>query len=159
MANDCLFTMRVRSRSVADLKEFLERVESKSYRKSWLSRIFDFYAEDTKIENGYFVCSAWGSCAWSVWSCMFEGESTYYSCANGENKKSKRTTINRLCKRFKVECEIFSEEYGVGFQEHYFINEKGEILINDCKDAFEKENNNEEYEIIGGFDNYLEFSF
>ena len=166
MANDCLFTLKVRGTNKRNLKAFLNAI--KGNRNEHLSRIFDFsggYDIHTneevdliKEENAY-TGEIWGSCAWSVWSCMFEGNGTYYSDFKDKDLKG-RTTIDRLCKKYKVRCEIFSEEYGIGFQEHYLIDEDGCVLESECEDAYEVENEEGECEVKGGFGkNYLCFSF
>lgn len=95
-----------------------------------------------------------GNCAWSVYSCMFEGESTYYSQWTEERKAKyecfKGTTIDRISKEFELDIEIFSEEGGCGFMEHYLIN-NGEIIIDDCIDYHEDyDEETDEYTPVGG---------
>lgn len=75
-----------------------------------------------------------GSCAWSVYSCMFEGDYTYYNDWNKEERAKysefKGTTIQKVSEELKLTIEIFSEEPGCSFMEHYVIHE-GEVLISD----------------------------
>ena len=161
MANDCLFTLKVRGTNKNKINAFLRAVGQSNYHYEHLSRIFEFTNEEVDLvkEDNAYVGECWGDCAWSVWSCMFEGDHTYYSDFKS-NDNGKRTTIDRLCKKYNVRCEIFSEEYGVGFQEHYLIDEDGVVLVDECEEATEEEKEDGEWEVKGGFgNNYLCFSF
>lgn len=159
MANDCLFTLKVRGTNKTKVEAFLRAVRQDNYHYEHLSRIFEFYTNEGLVKEGNaYVGEYWGSCAWSVWSCMFEGNGTYYSDFKDKDS-GKRTTIDRLCKKYGVRCEIFSEEYGIGFQEHYLIDELGCVVENECLEATEEENG-DEWVVKGGFgDDYLCFSF
>lgn len=94
---------------------------------------------------------AYGNCAWSVWTCMFEGVGTYaykdsfMSVLKKEypkltNRQSifswlkrkftyKSISLPKACKKLQVEVEIYSNETGCCFAEHYYINEKGKIVV------------------------------
>lgn len=150
MANDCFYELRAKG-SEANLKRLASilKYDDKEYA---LSRIFSAeICDETKD-----AISIFGDCAWSVYCCMCEGDSTYFNGGTPVfDNGAKRTTIDRLAKMLNLKIEIWSEECGIGFQEHYLINEEGEFLIDDCRDA----SFDEEDEIIGGFPNYMEFSF
>ena len=79
-----------------------------------------------------------GYCAWSVSSCMFDtGEYCYYQ----ELKKRfpdefRGTTILAESERLNLSVEIFSEECGMCFQEHYTIID-GKIIEDECVDYYE----------------------
>ena len=153
MPNYCDYELRLRGqkKSVLKLAEWLEAnycysEEPKVYLErdgmkiptehhiGW--RIFDCYynavpfkilADDTDITlyaNGY--------CAWSVYSCFMEGPFTYYTDNHDEmmerNGKDYSLTLPMACRELMVEAEIFSNEPGMCFAEHYQISKDGEVL-------------------------------
>lgn len=120
--------------------------------------------------DGYFMEVA-GYCAWSVYTCMFDGPHTYYA---DRPEGSKGTHLLEMSKRLSVDIEIFSEESGVGFAEHYLIK-SGELIISEetnfeeypayefntkeeCEEAYDIKisddewNNADDYIVRGGFD-------
>ena len=105
---------------------------------------------------------------------MMEGKGTYFDddpegiMDNG----AIRTSLPRICKRLKIAAEIYSMQYSSGFQEHYVINNQGEIIIEEDKEnirmlykddveeynkefgtSIDKEEFDEgDYLVMGGFD-------
>jgi len=73
-----------------------------------------------------------GYCAWSVYSCMFKGDGigTYMGDATYGRKTDKAISIDEASKQLGLQIEIFSEEPGMCFSEHYYID-NGEIV---CKE-------------------------
>lgn len=55
--------------------------------------------------------------AWSVWSCLIEGYP----------EKFKSVTLQKACKKYKVDVTIESEEGGIGFEERIFCSNKGKL--------------------------------
>lgn len=94
-----------------------------------LYRVFecDKYDEDvTKAgQTAYYLT---GNCAWSVYSCMFQGYGTYYSSCP---ERTHHTTLPLISKDLGVDVEVYSSEPGMAFAEHYII-EKGEVLVDEC---------------------------
>jgi len=68
-------------------------------------------------------------CAWSVYSCMCAGNHTYYG--TGEDRTL--TTLREISGDNRVCIEVFSEEVGIGFTEH-FIFDKGCKILAECED-------------------------
>lgn len=120
-------------------------------------RIFDFDVNEPQdIIEGSFT--GYGCCAWSVWSCMFDGDSTYYD-HNKNIPYAKHTNMLEASKELDLEIEIYSEESGINFEEHFLIR-KGVLVDHKCVDY---ENNYEldedgeetgEWEKVGGFGDY-----
>lgn len=86
-------------------------------------KVFNAYSCDTIYHSGVYKCAMINiECAWSVYSCMFPGEHTYYDDFQkshpGEHFGSDILTQS---KRLQLELEIWSHEPGVCFQEHYKI--------------------------------------
>ena len=122
-------------------------------------RVFETYVNRSKDElNASYIS---GYCAWSVYSCMFKGDYTYYNdfLKDYGNRYIgfMGTTLPDESRRLNLKIEVYSEEPGLAFMEHFLID-NGEILIEDCVDVeYEHildENGEEtgEYEIIGGFE-------
>lgn len=125
-------------------------------------RVFEAYVDRSVDEPNASYIS--GYCAWSVYSCMFGTSHTYYDDFITEKYGNKYigfmgTTLPDESRKLNLKIEVYSEEPGCGFMEHYLID-NGEILIEDCVDYQEvlDEEGIEtgEYKIIGGFedDNY-----
>ena len=95
-------------------------------------RVFDvFYEKEDIINlgNGKYSLFIWGNCAWSVYSCMCDGEHTYYNDVKKFHKDIfMGTTLQEQSK--DCEIEVFSEEPGMGFSEHY-IYKNGECLCDE----------------------------
>ena len=92
-------------------------------------RVFNFNDEDglTEMQDGRYYLIGHGDCAWSVYSCMFDGEYTYHK--NDEDLHSQHAiTLPVACEKLGVWAEVYSYEPGIGFSEHYLISDKGEII-------------------------------
>lgn len=127
-------------------------------------RVFEAYVDrDLDEANASYIT---GYCAWSVYSCMFKGDYTYYDRFIKENYNNKYigfkgTTLPDESKNLNLKIEVYSEESGCAFMEHFLID-NGEILIEDCVDIEyeevldEKGRETGEWKLIGGFedDNY-----
>lgn len=99
-------------------------------------RVFDAtLSEHThirKVGDNVYEAYVFGYCAWSVWSCMCSGDSTYYSSVKKDYPSTfMGTTL--LEQSRDCEIEVFSEEPGIGFSEHY-IFKNGHCYCDDtCK--------------------------
>ena len=94
-------------------------------------RVFDVGDDEPIIDNGdgTFTKWVWFDCAWSVNSCMCSGAFSYYNdCKANHPDIFMGTTIAE--QSHDCEIEIFSEEEGMGFSEHYLFR-NGECLIDD----------------------------
>lgn len=140
MANDCLYEMKIKGsksaikRVVDCLKADYNYYEGKPTHKHFF-RIFDYYDEDDlqKNDDGTYTKYLWGYCAWSVKSCMLEGG--YYSgCKTAHEDIFMGTTLEEQSK--DCEIEVFSEEPGCCFSEHY-LYKNGKCLIDSCIDIEE----------------------
>lgn len=76
-----------------------------------------------------------GECAWSVGCCMFRGG--YYDDFKERFQNEFRgTTIPAESERLNLSIEVFSEECGCCFQEHYTVID-GKIIEDECVDWYE----------------------
>lgn len=95
-----------------------------------------------------------GACAWSLYSCMFNGPHTYFQ----DWVDVKLIDIESVSNDLHLELEMWSEETGMGFAEHYHIKD-GEILIDECPRLTEKENDDGEWEYDEKPDNFWNFEY
>lgn len=173
MPNYCNFSMRVKGKK-ANVKEFYQILEADyDYQREPImnidgpqrhfSRIFNINFAGYKNEAIY-DCSEdtddveidlVGDCAWSVYSCMCKGNHTYYNSLKEEYKeKCLATNLEEETRLLYLKVEIYSEEPGVGFQEH-MIYDNGKCLVNDCVDYYEDyDEESDEYTPVGGFEEW-----
>lgn len=129
MANYCDFEMMVRgkSESVDTFYRYLTDYENSPKN---FARIFSAEIDSESVnDEGIKTMKIFGDCAWSVYSCMCDGESTYFSENEGENL----TCLPEATKELSLEVEIRATEEGMGFWEHYHYKD-GECLCDDSGD-------------------------
>ena len=159
MPNYCDFKMKVIGYP-KNVGEFLQIIKQNYnyYDKDFvrnpklhLYRVFSTDVDNFKMISD-ILCELYltGYCAWSVYSCMLEGVSTYYddnllnrdinSVANKYkmpigtiNYINAGTSLLRECKRLNLIIEVFSDEPGMGFQEHYYVNNFGKLVTDEEK--------------------------
>ena len=73
-----------------------------------------------------------GYCAWSVRSCMFE-DGYYRDLKKNYPNEFRGTTLLLESERLGLDIEVYSEESGMCFQEHYVIIE-GELVRDESVD-------------------------
>lgn len=166
MPNFCDYEMRVRGKK-ENVEKFIDIIKCNyDYSKKeftsdrHLSRVFEANScwkdeeyELHEYEDGTVADVIYGYCAWSVYSCMMEGERTYYRDLKERYKDESRVTSLIECsKDLDLDIEAFSEELGFEFMEHFLIR-KGVVEIDDCveyKETYNKET--DEYETEGGLE-------
>ena len=141
MPNYCDYDMKIRGskraiqRVINCLKADYSYYEGKPSHKHFF-RVFEAnvseYTPVRKISENVYEAYILGYCAWSVWSCMCSGGSTYYSSVKKDYPDIFMGTTLAEQSR-DCEIEVFSEEGGIGFSEHY-IFKHGECLCDDTCD-------------------------
>ena len=122
MANNCNYTMAVWGQK-KNIEEFVRMLKWKDeFAKCGLGRVFSAIVfDEQEIGNDLFCYQIEGDCAWSV-ECALTAYGGRKICLESETK------------RLDLLLEVFSEEVGECFQEHYRIR-RGEILLNECRRA------------------------
>ncbi len=131
MANDCYFEMMVQGKR-SDCEKWMKKMESYD-EPNHFYRIFssDVYEEGGDDDNYYIkVC---GDCAWSLETCC---RTSGYS--NGVDLFAVNT------KELNLRMEAYSQEEGIGFQEHY-IYDNGKCITDECEDWTSLYYDNSEY--------------
>lgn len=169
MANNCSYCIKAVSKS----KESLERLESIMHYEDTEYFIYRCFSAEFNIykDGEFYVADIFGDVAWSCSKWFESKEDTkdlivlkYDDNMNPIYGTSHYISLDYLCKKLEIGVELYSEESGCEFQEHYLVNQNGEFLVNECVEWSQNwydENDNPLDEPIeeGGFDYYCEFSF
>ena len=157
MANICDFSMVVKGKK-ENIEKFINMMEQKG--NVWMGRGAMVNRIDIEeFENGNYRCQIDGETKWSVISSMVdnaismrtEPEKWYW----GEDKsKLSFVTLYEACEQLELDMEVYSEEPGCEFQEHYLFVD-GNLVTDECVDYIEyyldeyetKEESEEELEI------------
>ncbi|QIK57027.1 hypothetical protein G7059_03755 [Erysipelothrix sp. HDW6A] len=161
MPNLCFFNMQVKGKP-KDLKTVNEILNADyNYENNKLiscsaeKHIFRTWDIESSFDENLEVS---GHCAWSVYSCMMEGPYTYYNqLKTFENFKG--TTLVEISQTYNVDIEVYSEEPGMCFQEHYLIR-NGVVEVDEETPYYENYNEKTgEYESQGGFGTWETWKF
>lgn len=135
MSNICNYEMKVVGKK-ENIEEFIKIIQCDydytnmdfDYKKHIGGRVFDADPTDIeKREDGKYEVFIYGSCAWSVSSCMFDGKFSYYlKFLEAYKDKCRSTTITKESKNLELDIEIYSTEPGGCFAEHFIVS-NGEI--------------------------------
>lgn len=132
MANLCGFELHVRANvanedSLLEMKKrfwFDENGFSKSFGQNDIGTDLEnrfsvtaAHLDEYKLINGYYVMQIWGECKWAVNGPLLD-------------------ELNEFMQTHQLDAELYSEEDGVGFEEHYKW-EKGILVIDKCCDLVE----------------------
>lgn len=147
MPNLCTYSMCVTGKK-NDVEEFIKVAQADydygtmefSYDRHFF-RVFEAYYDEIEElgpnvdgDNIYQVIIN-GECAWSVGCCMFS-VGYYDDLKERFPNEFRGTTIPAESKRLNLSIEIFSEECGCCFQEHYTVID-GDIIEDECVDWYE----------------------
>ena len=112
MANQCEFKLKATG-FIKDINNLLPKL--KQYKA------VDIIEEDIEEhDNRYSSLTIIGYCDWSVYSSLINGPYI-------------QNSLLPDCKNHSVVMEVYSSEPGIGFQEHYIIN-NGELVLDDLVD-------------------------
>jgi len=140
MPNYCDYEMKIKgsksaiTRVVRCLEADYNYSEGKPEHKHFF-RVFEANYNEDEMEdngNGTFTLLVYGYCAWSVWSCMCSGNHTYYSDLK-ESHPDIFMGTDLYEQSEDCEIEVFSEEGGMGFSEHYLFK-NGKCLIDNTEE-------------------------
>ena len=137
MPNYCDYSMCVKG-TKENVEEFIKVIQADyDYHGMIFShdrhlfRVFEAnYDEIEKMCDDTYQVIINGYCAWSVASCMLEGG--YYADVKTRYPNEFRgTTLLLESKRLGIDIEVYSEECGCCFQEHYVIV-NGDLICDEC---------------------------
>ena len=142
MPNYCNYSMCVKG-TKENVEEFIKVIQA-DYKYDTMEFSYDrhlfrvFEAEYDEIEevcDDVYQAVINGYCAWSVNSCMLDQHfSSYYNGLKERYPNDFRgTTLQIESEKLNLDIEVYSEECGMCFQEHYIIL-KGNIVCDECVD-------------------------
>lgn len=135
MANLCHFCMRVRGNK-ENIQSFYDALTQK--HKVYMGRGAD---ADICFHNDN-LATIKGNCKWSIHSALIGRAIDMRQNPDGYRWHDVNPsgliflTLIEACQIYNITAEVFSEETGVGFQEHYFIKSNGEYT-DECVDYCE----------------------
>lgn len=122
MANNCWYNMKLVGNK-EDCLEWLERMCDYEKPKHFF-RIFSAEVYEEYMDEDTYVCFISGDCAWSIEVCCRGSEWGY---SGGRDLFAENTA------ELHLKMEVWSEEPGIGFQEHY-IYDNGDCVEEACLD-------------------------
>ena len=156
MANICGFSMKVIG-TEENIEKFIDMIKQKG--TVWMGRgaVVDF-TDIEELENGKYSCQIDGDTKWSVKASLVgdairmrtELDKWYFG---DDVDKTKLTfiTLYEACEQLKLDMEVYSEEPGCGFQEHYVFAD-GQLVTEETTDYTEEYNEEtDKWESSGGF--------
>lgn len=130
MANVCNYSMTIKG-ELQDIKEFRKIMEDKHPDKLCFIRVLEdsiYDEKHLKTKDNKYIDTFYGECDWSVYTCMLDGENTYYNrYKDNKDANYKITNVLLESKRLNLEIEIYAEEYGCNFEEYFYIK-NGELI-------------------------------
>ena len=129
MANICNLLIKVRGNK-EDIIKFHKALNQEG--EVWMGRGAE--TDLTFEEDG--AAYMFGQCKWSVISSLVDNaismrtEPNRWAFAEGDDVKE-FITLFEACKRWNLVMEVYSEEPGCEFQEHY-ICDKGDVICDEC---------------------------
>lgn len=153
MANLCSFLMKARGNK-GDIEQFHKALNQEG--KIWMGRGAE--TDLTFEEDGAAFMS--GTCKWSVISALVDNAISMRTepdlwAFSSEDKDLEFITLFEACKKWNLVLEVYSEECGLEFQEHFICN-KGEVICEECVEWHEYDiydyNTKEEAEKELGFE-------
>lgn len=150
MPNECYYEMKITGKK-ENVEAFVQIMQNDyNYNEGHVQevkhlwRVFDAdIFDEIEWSSGLYSAFVSDNCAWSVKSCMCNGEYTYQNDF-GNDEGCKGTTCQDESKELDLVIEVFSEEHGFSFQEH-FIWVRGIQWTEECVDYYEPYYDPEEF--------------
>ena len=159
MANICDFSMMVKGEK-ENIEQFIDMMQQKG--TVWMGRGAVIHSQDMEETElcEIYRCQIDGETKWSIQSSMVSNAISMRTEPDkwefGDTDKTTLTfvTLFEACEQLQLDMEVYSEECGCGFQEHYVFVD-GNLVAEECVDYTEEYNEEtEEYESSGGFDSW-----
>lgn len=156
MANICSFSMAVKGKK-ENIEQFINMIEQKG--TIWMGRGAVIHSQDVEeLEDGKYRYQIDGDTKWSIQSSLIDNavsmrtEPDKWGFGDDVDKtKLSFVTLLEACEQLELAMEVYSEECGIGFQEH-FVFDDGELIEHEVVDYTEEYNEEtDEYELSGGF--------
>jgi hypothetical protein len=156
MANICSFSMVVVGKK-ENIDLFMDMMNQRG--TTWMGRGAEASIDNIEEYKGKHRAELSGWCKWAVEAAMVsnaismrrEPERWSGHGYDRDGNKLRFVTLYEACKELDLDMEVYSEEPGCEFQEHYLFVD-GELEVSETE-HYEEEYNEEtgDYESIGGF--------
>lgn len=137
MANICDFSMCVKG-AHDDIEKFYNAMSQNG--NIYMGRGADAEIQYEDEDNVAFID---GWCKWSIQSAMIDNAISmrtepdmWYFGDNVDKSKLEFITLIEACKKWNIIMEVYSEETGCCFQEHFIIR-NGDVEVDECVDYYE----------------------
>lgn len=122
MPNYCYYEMMIKG-TKEHCYEWLKRMKDHNEPNHFFRMFNPINVEEAGDDASYCMTLS-GKCAWSLDTCC-----RAYGYSEGKDLFSINT------KELNIVMEAYSDEPGVGFQEHYIYNNLGECVCSECEDC------------------------
>lgn len=134
MPNICSYAMHAKGTPSA-IDELTERLTNYGHTPHFW-RVFDTERCDNPLgDDGEMVTEFYGSCAWSVRSCMMDDDPLCYACEFASEGKS--TSLDKTARELGIDIEVYADEPAIGFSEHYLYTRDGSKEVAETTDLDE----------------------
>ena len=159
MANNCSYNIRVVAKDAEAIKRVFDIMRYKD-KEFYLYRVFsverEFGLHERPWKGGFFYADFFGDVAWGCDRWINDNPDMENKSETGAHY----STFVEICKALSVGVEIFAEEEGCGFQEHFIVNHDGEVVCAECANwtCEYDEDTGERLSETGGVKGYMEWS-
>lgn len=127
MPNWCEYDMCVVSKNREALERLI-RVMNYEDDEYYIYRVSQATAGEIEYDDDLYTVRIMGFVAWSCSSWFDNMERKDETIKSGGHY----ITLDLICKRLSIAVEVFGEESGMGFQEHFLCNANGDVIYNEC---------------------------
>lgn len=139
MANVCSIRMRIAAKDAKTISEFIEDVRDNAGFRVYegiFSRVQETEDFDPSVVQNIDGVCAYDATFSVAWSFITAFEDDGVNKMFGKEPPYEKN-FHEFCKDHGVGIEAYSEESGMGFEEHYVISPEGRIIVQDCVDMAE----------------------
>ena len=137
MANICSIRMRIAAKDAESIRKFIEDVRDNGEFLAYDG----IFTKEEEFDPGLILeidgCVAYDVGFGCKWSFVTSFEEDGVNAMFGKDPEFSKH-LHDFCADHGVGVEIYSEEPGVGFEEHYIIAPSGRIAESECVDMVER---------------------
>lgn len=156
MANYCAYLLRAVARDKAALTR-LEDIMTHRDNEFYLYKIYSVCRDCEETDGTYYALDLIGAVGWSAYSWVHDEPQKNSTAQRGAHYSS----FKEVCPALDIGVEIFAEESGCEFQEHFRVNHKGEVTWDECKHwipYYDEDGYRDESKDEGGIEDYAVWS-
>jgi hypothetical protein len=147
--------MRVVAKDEAAIKRLYNIM---GYRDSeyYLYRVFSVGKDETEKDDDLFFADFFGDVAWDCSPWFYDEPDMTRKLDTGAHYSN----LLEICADLNVGVEVFAEEEGIGFRQHFRVDHYGKIDISESVDwSCEYNEDGEVISQTGGLEDYMDWSY